>query len=97
VRELPELEQVYRAHQAQGFLVVGITTSEDLEAAKKVVSDAGITFPVLVADSKVQDAFGGQGAPETFVIDRKGIVVEHIVGAQEQPFFEERATHLAAQ
>jgi len=87
---------VYQAHKAEGLLVVGIATSEDLEAIKKVVAEKQITFPILVADEGVQKSFGGQGSPETFMVSRSGAMIEHVKGAKGKEFFEERAKQLLA-
>lgn len=95
---MPELEAVYQKHKEQGLLVIGISTSDEIANVEKVVKEKGITFPILIADATVESAFGGEGTPETFLIDRSGKVFERIVGAKDEAFFEERArTMLAGQ
>ncbi len=48
-----------------------------------------MNYPVLVADDKVQQAFGGFDAiPVTLVIDRQGRIVKRHLGLTEKDEFE---------
>jgi peroxiredoxin len=91
---LPELEAVYQANKDKGLLIVGIATSDNAEAVQKVVTEKGITFPILITDDKIQDMFGGEGTPETFVISKEGTITEHIKGARGEEYFVSRAEQL---
>jgi peroxiredoxin len=91
---LPELETIYKENKDKGFIVIGIANTDDAAAVKKVVEEKQITFPILLTDGKVSDAFKGEGSPETFVISREGNVVDHIKGARDEAFFKSRAEQL---
>jgi peroxiredoxin len=91
---LPELEAVYQTNKDKGLLVIGVTTSGDAQAVQKVIDEKKITFPILFADDKIEDSFGGQGTPETFVINTEGVVVEHVKGPRGLDFFVARAEQL---
>ena len=52
---------------------------------KEVVQDyfrkAGVTLPVLLdSDQRVGKRYGITGVPETFIIDKKGVIVKKIIG-----------------
>lgn len=75
-------------------MVIGVATSDNAAAVQKVIDEKKITFPVLFADDKISDLFGGQGTPETFVVSKEGVVVEHVKGARGLDFFTARAEQL---
>lgn len=46
----------------------------------EMVKKEGYTFPVLIDDGVVSTIYGIKGAPETFLIDKKGILRHKILG-----------------
>jgi peroxiredoxin len=45
------------------------------------VRETGVTFPVLLdPERQVGSRYGVWGYPETFIIDREGRIVEHVIG-----------------
>jgi peroxiredoxin len=59
------------------------------DVIKAFVGKFGMNYPVLVADDKVQQAFGGFDAiPVTLVIDRQGRIVKRHLGLTEKAEFE---------
>jgi peroxiredoxin len=88
---------VYQANKDKGFMVIGVATSDNAAAVQKVIDEKKITFPVLFADDKISDLFGGKGTPETFVVNKEGAVVEHVKGARGLDFFIARAEQLLTQ
>ena len=81
--EMPWFEEFRKQYAAQGFEILGLT--DDADAGKDVISKtaqkAGVTYPILLTDGKVQDAYGGLDVlPMSFYIDRNGVVVEQTAG-----------------
>jgi len=79
--EAPFLEQLWREHRARGLVVVGLDAKDFRRDARRFAKRFELTFP-LVFDGP-GDTLGGYGVtgfPETFVLDRKGRVVEAFVG-----------------
>ena len=78
--EMPELEQ---AHQRYGERVtfVGVTDDVNLDGARRVAADTGVTYP-LYQDSTgaVQQALGVSNLPATAFVDREGRVVRVQLG-----------------
>ena len=76
-QETPALMRLYDAYRDQGLMVIGINLDEILipqhEGALmgKFLKTFGVNYPILVADRKVFDAYGGVPVqPTTFLIDR---------------------------
>ncbi|WP_255460959.1 TlpA family protein disulfide reductase [Edaphobacter albus] len=81
--EMPWFEQFRKQYAAQGFEILGL--ADDVDAGKdaiaKVVQKAGVTYPILLTDGKVQNAYGGLDVlPMSFYIDRNGVIVEQTAG-----------------
>ena len=80
--EMPSMERVYQRLASQGLSIVAV--SIDQESTYKVrrwIEDRGITFTVLHdRDGIIEERFQTIGVPETFVIDRQGVVVERVTG-----------------
>jgi peroxiredoxin len=83
--EMPAMERLYRRFRDRDFVILAV--SEDEEGASAVapfVAELGITFPVLLdPEGRLSTRYGVTGYPETFIIDRNGHVVEHVIGPAE--------------
>jgi cytochrome c biogenesis protein CcmG, thiol:disulfide interchange protein DsbE len=80
--ELPSLQQFHREHPEYPILAVSI--DESAEKYKKFLVDRKVDFvtvrdPEQVAASK----FSTTGWPETFVIDRQGLIRRRFIGATD--------------
>jgi peroxiredoxin len=80
--EMPWFAEFRQKYAAQGFEVLGIATDDpSKDEMLKVIAKAGVNYPILSADSKVGDAFGGVDyLPESFYIGRDGKVIEETSG-----------------
>ena len=82
VAEMPSLERLQRALAAEGLSVVAVSTDVDEAALRRFVADHALTLRVLhdpggrVAASDYRIT----GYPETYVIDRDGHILQHVVG-----------------
>lgn len=85
VTEMPSLERLHRALAPEGLVVVGISADEDEAALRRFVAERGITFPILKdpGGRTAAAAYHATGYPETFVIDRDGVLLESYVGPAE--------------
>jgi peroxiredoxin len=74
--EMPTLQAYYEKHKSQGFVIVAI--EDGLQGNIKVedfVAQYGLTFPVWPDPAfKASKAYGVNGLPTSFVIDRQGKV-----------------------
>ena len=88
--EIPDLVSLQKQYAAQGVVVIGISMDEG--GAARVASFAkkyGINYPVVMGDEKTFEAYGGiQVLPTTFIIDRKGNIVDGLQGGADRVGFE---------
>jgi peroxiredoxin len=81
--EMPTIEKVYQAFQAQGLVVLGVnTTFQDSESdVAAFVEEFGLTFPIpLDREGGVSQRYQMRGLPSTFFIDRQGIIRTVVIG-----------------
>jgi peroxiredoxin len=83
--EMPAMQRLYNRLAPRDFAMLAVSQDENGAAAvAPFVRELGLTFPVLIdAEARVSGRYGVTGYPETFVIDRQGQVVRHIVGPAE--------------
>jgi len=82
--EMPWFEEFRKKYAAQGLQVVGIDDEEgvSVEDVTKAAKKAGVTYPILIADSGIEKAYGlGDYLPVTFYVDAKGVVQVQTPGA----------------
>jgi cytochrome c biogenesis protein CcmG/thiol:disulfide interchange protein DsbE len=85
VAEMPSLERLHRALSPEGLSVVTVSTDEDEAELRRFVAERALTLPVLKdPGGRVAAAeYRTTGYPETFVVDRGGRVLQHVVGPSE--------------
>jgi cytochrome c biogenesis protein CcmG, thiol:disulfide interchange protein DsbE len=80
--EMPSMQRLQQKLGDRGFSVVAV--SVDQESTHKVrrwIEDRGITFTVLHdREGSIEATFQTLGVPESFVIDRNGVVVDRVTG-----------------
>lgn len=86
--EIPWFVDFQNKYASQGLQVVGISVDNtDPKEVAEFIRQRGVNYPVLVADNKVVEAYGGvEGLPTTFFIGRDGHItrlVEGLVGHDE--------------
>ncbi|WP_313243250.1 DsbE family thiol:disulfide interchange protein [Stutzerimonas nitrititolerans] len=81
---------------AQGVVVYGVNYKDDSDAARQWLTQLGNPYRFSVEDPEgsLGINLGVYGAPETFVIDRKGIVRDKFVGAIDERIWRERLAPL---
>lgn len=81
--EMPSMERLWQKFQRSGFRVVAVSIDqEDSTVVNAFVKQLGLTFDVLHDQSgKIQERYQTTGVPESFVIDREGLIVKKVIGA----------------
>jgi peroxiredoxin len=82
--EMPSMETLYQAFKGRNdFVILAVSQDRRGRAAVEPFVDRNhIHFDVLLdPDNVVGDAYNVSGVPETFIIDRKGRIVAHHMGA----------------
>jgi len=82
-QEMPSMEKLYQHLKGQYFEMLAINVEENgPEAVAAFLEDKSHSFPILFdPQAQVQRLYNVSRYPETFVVDRNGIVVEHVRGA----------------
>ena len=73
---MPSVQRAHEQLQGDGVTVLAISIDgTGIQAAKPVVAEGKLTFPVPVdQDMAVARKFGVRGVPMTYVVDRKGAI-----------------------
>jgi thiol-disulfide isomerase/thioredoxin len=83
--EMPSMERLHRAFAETDFRIVAVSIDkEGPEVVEQFVKELGLTFDVLhdqTAD--IQRIYQTTGVPESFVIDRNGVIIKKVIGAAE--------------
>jgi peroxiredoxin len=80
IQELPHIQKVHEKYQDQGLVVLAISTDRQKSKVPPFVEKNGYTFPVLLADGKVETAYQVRGIPVVYLIDRTGVIRYHKEG-----------------
>ena len=82
VEEMPSLVEMQRRMKAKGVTVLAVSIDVDESAYQRFVKDHAANL-VTVRDpaQKTPALYGTHGWPETFVIDRNGVMQRKFIGA----------------
>ncbi|GKS57282.1 thiol-disulfide oxidoreductase ResA [Nitrospira sp.] len=84
--EMPSMEQLYRAYGKDGLVILAVsidrvTTKKDIPP---FVKSMDLTFPVLVDSwGQTDKRYKLMGVPETYIIDRNGVLREKVIGPRD--------------
>src|SRR5215510_4690335 len=71
--EMPAMERLWRAHQGQGFVMVGVSLDSNPKVVPPFIAQYKLTFPIaLDAKMDVANTYGVRALPTSFIIDREG-------------------------
>ncbi len=89
--EIPGFLEVYKQYKNKGLEIVGISLDRDgWKPVKPFIGQHGITYPIVVGDDNLAEAYGGIDAiPTTFVIDKKGNIATRHIGYMDKKTFED--------
>lgn len=83
-KELPSMQELFMALPPSDFVMLTILSNDKPAFADALAAKLGCTFPILVdPESKAAKAYGITGVPETFIVDRNGILREKVIGPWE--------------
>ena len=81
VEELPSLMNLQERMRGRGITVLGVSIDVDGDAYHRFLKMHNINFlTVRDPDKKVADMYGTTGWPETYIIDREGVIRRKFVG-----------------
>ncbi len=74
-QEMPLLDELYSRYERVGFSLLGVNIDDNSSKAMDMVSELGVSFPVLFDSRKeVSKLYQVEAMPVTVLIDREGTV-----------------------
>jgi len=81
VREVPSFNKAQQEFSPKGFVIVGMSLDTSSGPVQRFINAHDINYPVLMANQKTVDGFGGIiGVPTSFLVNRAGIIVKKYQG-----------------
>ena len=82
--EMPSMQRLYSKLPKDNFKMLALFNNDKPELVKNFVSKLGLTFPILSDEYNFAGPkYGLTGVPETFIIDKQGIIREKFIGPAE--------------
>ena len=95
IAEMDDLEELTKLYDTSEFRLVGVCADlndkngqldpAQMEKAKQILSDAGVTYTNLIPDQRLLDFFSSNipGFPTTFFVDSEGRIIATRAGAND--------------
>jgi peroxiredoxin len=81
---MPSLNKLYLEFKDKGLVVLAIAEDPAEKPLKSYIKEKGLAFPVLMdKERKVYFKYSLFGIPVSFLIDKKGVIVEKIIGESD--------------
>jgi thiol-disulfide isomerase/thioredoxin len=83
--EMPAMEQLYQSLAPRGFKIAAVSIDEGSpEDVQAFGQGLGLSFDLLQDRStKVKNIYQTTGVPESFLLNRDGIIVKRVIGAHD--------------
>jgi cytochrome c biogenesis protein CcmG/thiol:disulfide interchange protein DsbE len=93
--EISDFIEVYNTYKSKGIEIVGIAL--DQEGWSKVapyIEEAKINYPVVLGSVEVAQQYGIEPIPTTFIVDKKGYIVDRQIGLLTKEVLEQKLKSL---
>lgn len=83
--EMPAMERVYQDLAPRGFKIAAVSIDEGSpDDVRAFAKDLALSFDLLQDRStRIQETYQTTGVPESFLVNRDGIIVKRIIGAHD--------------
>ncbi len=83
--EMPAMERLYDSLAPRGFAIAAVSIDEGSpDDVRAFGQELGLTFDLLQDRStRIQQTYQTTGVPESFLLDRRGVIVKRIIGAHD--------------
>lgn len=81
-QEMPSMQRLYEKFKGESFEILAVSIdSAGREAVAPFMREMNLTFPALLDPREtIMSLYGITGVPESFIIDKDGILVKKIIG-----------------
>lgn len=85
VEEMPSMQKLYQAMRGEAFELLAVSLDESgAGAVVPFMKNHKLSFPALIdSEATLQKLYGTTGVPESFIIDKKGMIIEKIIGPRD--------------
>lgn len=84
MKELPSMQKLYTTLPEDKFKMLAILSNDKPAVANFVANQYGFTMPILDDSQKLTGSkYAVTGLPETFIVDKQGILREKFIGPVE--------------
>lgn len=82
VEEMPSMEKLYQVLTGRDFEILAVSIDKlGTKAVTPFIQKYKLTFPALIdSEGTIQNIYGTTGVPESFIIDRKGVIRQVVIG-----------------
>lgn len=83
--EMPAMQQLYDSLSSHGFRIAAVSVDEGPPIrVRQFAKELGLTFDLLQDRSmRIQTVYQTTGVPESFLLDRDGIINKRVIGAHD--------------
>ena len=83
--EMPSMEQLYTALAPRGFAIAAVSIDEGSpDEVRGFARELGLTFDILHdRTTRIQQTYQTTGVPESFLLNRDGVIVKRVIGAHD--------------
>ena len=75
------MQRLYTKLPKDKFEMIALFNNDKKPAVRNFVSQLGLTFPILSDEHNFAGTkYGLTGLPETFIVDKQGVIREKIIG-----------------
>jgi peroxiredoxin len=79
--EMPSMQKLYEVMRGKDFVMLTVSIDEKKETVEAFMKENKLTLPVgLDTLQKVSPLYRITGVPESYIIDKNGIVMHHLIG-----------------
>jgi peroxiredoxin len=80
--EMPSMQKLYERFKGEDFEILAVSLDSDgSEAVAPFMEKMNLTFPALLdPKGKIRSLYRITGVPESFIIDKNGILVQRVIG-----------------
>lgn len=83
--EMPSMQRAFDSLRNRGFRIAAVSIDEDDPArVTEWTTEMGLTFDILHdRTGAIQRVYQTTGVPESFLVDREGVIVRRVIGAHD--------------
>lgn len=80
--EMPSMERLYQQLKSEAFEILAVSIdAQGTPAVAPFVKEYKLNFPVLIdRENNIGRLYKTTGVPETFIIDKNGIIISKVIG-----------------